>query len=221
MSSSLPTRQFNLLLVQRCGQDPWCDPRNDPALNVVTATEHEASSGAASRNDIDIVLIDSRLPEPAWRAVLAGAQRPAILFGSAHFDECVIPAMVAGVSGYLSDDEIPHRIREAVETVLNYGIYAGPALSWRLFVYLAEMSESSSPMRCDAVELPHSAELTFCEAKILNLVAQGLSNQSIADALHVSPHTVANHVHNLLRKLNARHRWEAVTKSSLSARAQI
>ncbi len=55
-----------------------------------------------------------------------------------------------------------------------------------------------------------SDSLTAREVEILQLIAEGLSNQQIAHKLCISTHTVKNHVHNVLEKLKAHHRSEAV-----------
>jgi DNA-binding NarL/FixJ family response regulator len=51
------------------------------------------------------------------------------------------------------------------------------------------------------------------ELEVLELIAQGMSNQEIADKLFVSPHTVKSHSSNLFIKLNARRRTEAIKKA--------
>ncbi|MFA6541245.1 MAG: LuxR C-terminal-related transcriptional regulator [Bacteroidota bacterium] len=51
------------------------------------------------------------------------------------------------------------------------------------------------------------------EYEVLSLIAQGLSNREIADALFVSTHTVKSHSSNLFAKLNARRRTEAIKKA--------
>ncbi|MDP1677830.1 MAG: LuxR C-terminal-related transcriptional regulator [Bacteroidota bacterium] len=51
------------------------------------------------------------------------------------------------------------------------------------------------------------------ELEVLELIAQGMSNQEIADKLFVSPHTVKSHSSNLFVKLNARRRTEAIKKA--------
>lgn len=52
--------------------------------------------------------------------------------------------------------------------------------------------------------------LTERECDVLNLVRQGYRNQEIAERLQISEWTVKNHMHNILIKLNARNRMEAV-----------
>jgi DNA-binding NarL/FixJ family response regulator len=54
------------------------------------------------------------------------------------------------------------------------------------------------------------ARLTAQEVRVANFVAAGMSNRQIADALHLSVHTVKTHVKNLLEKLSIRSRWQIV-----------
>jgi len=177
-------------------------------LELSTATESSLQAGAIGFRGAEVVLIHTNLPESAWRNVLSSTEKPCILLGSAHLERSVIPLLIAGAKGHLLNEEVPEKLREAVETVLTGNIYAGPVLTWRLLTRLAALSKT--PASLGRVEKSPNSELTICESKILNLIANGMSNQSIADTLSVSPHTVANHVHSLLKKLRARNRWEAV-----------
>ena len=58
---------------------------------------------------------------------------------------------------------------------------------------------------------PGSNELSDRELEVLRLVAEGLSNKEIADVLSISTHTVARHVTNIMRKLDAANRAQAAT----------
>ncbi|SRR5713101_9539675 len=53
-----------------------------------------------------------------------------------------------------------------------------------------------------------ATRLTAQELRVANLVAAGMSNREVADALHVSVHTVKTHVKNVLEKLSIRSRWQ-------------
>ncbi len=69
-----------------------------------------------------------------------------------------------------------------------------------------------------SMRLP-AARLTAQELRVVNFVAAGMSNREVADALHVSVHTVKTHVKNLLDKLSIRSRWQvagAVIELSLA-----
>jgi two-component system NarL family response regulator len=53
-------------------------------------------------------------------------------------------------------------------------------------------------------------DLTPRQMEVLRLIARGLGNERIADRLRLSPHTIKNHVHNILERLDAKDRAEAV-----------
>ena len=74
-----------------------------------------------------------------------------------------------------------------------------------MFARLAELSRERA--RSERVE---ALELTPREMEILQLIAEGLSNRSIAERLSLSVYTVKNHVHHILEKLHVQDRREAV-----------
>jgi DNA-binding CsgD family transcriptional regulator len=76
--------------------------------------------------------------------------------------------------------------------------------------------ESSRTCMGDGPLGSQTARLTAQELRVANLVAAGMSNREVADALHVSIHTVKTHVKNVLEKLSIRSRWQmAATVGSL------
>jgi DNA-binding NarL/FixJ family response regulator len=205
----VPGRTIRLLLATR-SVGPRRNIQQDRSLELKLREEGLILSQGVGRHSPDVLLLDATLPKESCRSLLDLADAPAIILGTAHLDEYVIPCLIAGARGYLSDHDLPCHLREAAETVLRGDIYAGPALVSRLFSHLAAISErfpTQTPIECPP------ADLTGAETRVLRLVADGLSNQSIADSLGVSRHTVANHVHGLLRKLNAKNRAEAVIRA--------
>ena len=113
-------------------------------------------------------------------------------------DEKVYPAMEAGASGYLlktsSASEIAHAIRRT---------YSGEAIIEdavsELLVEI-EKNENSTKLHDD---------LTNRELEVLHLIADGLSNQEIADKLFITLKTVKTHVSNILSKLEVSDRTQA------------
>jgi DNA-binding NarL/FixJ family response regulator len=205
------SRHIRFLWVHSQGRETLNRQGLHANLEFAGATEASADIAAIELSHADLILMDSQLSESAWRDVLALTRKPCILLGSANFGSVVIPCLIAGARGYLTDREYPGKVQEAAETVLAEEIYAGPALTWHLLKHLAGLS--AAPETPSREQQQASEELTVSETRILNLIANGLSNHGIAETLCVSPHTVANHVHNVLKKLKARHRWEAVGMS--------
>ena len=105
--------------------------------------------------------------------------------------------MAAGVAGYITKDETPDRLIEAIyraakgEKLFTEKQYAR-ALSWR----------ETAGNKCES--------LTERERDVLQLLEQGLNNSTIARLLGVSPKTIAQHITNILEKLGVNSRHEAV-----------
>jgi DNA-binding NarL/FixJ family response regulator len=118
-------------------------------------------------------------------------------------DEYVFEALRAGASGFLLKDTPPARLAQAIRTVRDGDAILAPQVTRRL----VERFAAPRPEPAAAVAL---AELTERETQVLRLVARGLSNSEIADALVVSLPTVKTHVGRILMKLGLRDRVQAV-----------
>ncbi len=114
-------------------------------------------------------------------------------------DEQVFPALRAGALGYLLKDSSPQDLLRAIRSVYRGESSLHPAIARRLVLQFSQPAVDSSP------ENP----LTQREVEVLKLVAEGLSNQNIADELVVSERTVGKHVGNILEKLHLANRTQA------------
>lgn len=157
----------------------------------------------------DVVLMDIQLPKmngiEATRLIRADCFLTKVLILTEHDDsEFLEEAMRAGAHGYLikgvSRSEILRRIRDVHEG----GVYFSPKIAGRLLEILKHY------------ERPVPAEfkkLSRRQFEVLELMAQGRSNGDIATALEIAPHTVANHVSNVLAKLHVYDRDDAMRKA--------
>ncbi|MCA9957708.1 MAG: response regulator transcription factor, partial [Anaerolineales bacterium] len=114
-------------------------------------------------------------------------------------DEKVFPAIKAGALGYLLKDSAPQDLLQAI-----HDVYAG-RLSLHPTIATKVIQELQRPTTMPATAEP----LTIRELEILKLVAQGLTNQEIAENLTVSERTVRTHVSNILSKLHLANRTQA------------
>jgi DNA-binding NarL/FixJ family response regulator len=172
----------------------------------------EASSGTeavemVSRLDPDVVLMDLRMPGggglPATTAI--AARHPAtavVVLTMSDDDDSVFAALRAGARGYLLKESEGADIARAVRAAARSEAVFGPRIADRVLAFFA-----SSRARAAAVPFP---ELTDREREVLDLVAHGLPNAAIAARLFLSEKTVRNRVSDVLTKLHAASRAEAV-----------
>ena len=112
-------------------------------------------------------------------------------------------ALRAGASGFLVKDTEPVELIRAVRAVAGGEALLSPSVTKRLIAEFA--TRAKEPTR--ATELDH---LTDREREVMALVAEGLSNEEIAERLIVSPATAKTHVSRAMIKLNARDRAQLV-----------
>jgi DNA-binding NarL/FixJ family response regulator len=119
-------------------------------------------------------------------------------------DDSVFASMRAGARGYLLKGAAPAEIERAVRAVANGELLLGPAVANRAVAYL------SGARTAGGVAFP---ELTDREREVLDLVARGHDNLSIARRLVLSPKTVRNHLSNILTKLQVADRGQAILRA--------
>jgi DNA-binding NarL/FixJ family response regulator len=157
----------------------------------------------------DVVLMDVQMPQlnglqaTAQVAGLDPAPRVLILT-TFELDEYVFEALRAGASGFVLKRIPAEELLAAIRTVAAGDALLAPSVTRRLIEAFAAQPVSLQP---DHALL---GELTARELEVWRLVARGLSNAEIANALHLSTLTVKTHVANLLAKLDLRDRTQAV-----------
>lgn len=111
----------------------------------------------------------------------------------------------AGVMGYLLKDASASDVLAAVRSVSRGEAVCPPQLCQALFRFVAQTAKegpiSASSSRPD---------LTLRQQQLVSLVAKGLTNKEIASNLNLSEHTVRNHIHRILKQVDAESRGEAV-----------
>ena len=158
----------------------------------------------------DVVLMDVRMPSldgiEATRLLAAdGGKGPRILMLTTFdLDEYVYDALSAGASGFLLKDVAAETLFDAVRVVAAGEALLAPSVTRRLVDEFARL-RPRAPGRPELIE-----ELTPRETEVLCLVAEGLSNDEIAERLVVSKETVKTHVSRVLGKLRLRDRSQAV-----------
>lgn len=197
----------------RAGFRMVIDSQPDLTVVVEAGNGQEALRLLAGREDIDVVLMDVRMPKmdglEATAQLTSTAPRPrVIMLTTFDLDEYVLQAVRAGASGFLLKDAPPEDMLQAIRTVHAGDAVIAPSSTRRLLDHLIGVlveppAEDSSAQRA-------IAELTDREREVLVAMAQGLSNSEIGARLWVAEATVKTHVGRILAKLNARDRVQAV-----------
>jgi DNA-binding NarL/FixJ family response regulator len=176
---------------------------------VGEAADGEEAVALAAQMVPDVVLMDVRMPRvngiDAARQIRAVNPATKILMLTVSDDEeDLYDAVKAGANGYLLKEISVEEVAVAIRAVVGGQSLISPTMTSKLlseFKVLAKKAEERQQNPTPA--------LTTRELEVLRLVAKGMSNREIADALYISENTVKNHVRNILEKLQLRSRMEA------------
>jgi DNA-binding NarL/FixJ family response regulator len=179
----------------------------EPDITVLgEAADGAEVPGLVRRLEPDVVLMDVRMPAvdgiAATRHLLRSMLRPPRVLVLTTFgnDGYVYDALQAGATGFLLKRARPADIVQAVRTVAG-----GESL-----LFPAAVRDLMATRGRGGGDRLRDAGLTAREGEVLHLMARGLSNAEIARELVVGVETVKTHVGNVLAKLGARDRTQAV-----------
>jgi DNA-binding NarL/FixJ family response regulator len=164
----------------------------------------------------DVVLTDIRLPgisgvEMIKRlGLLAPATRILVLARSEH--NRVVEAILAGANGYILKSSPPEQIAGAVRATATGECILSPQIAGKLLERIRELDIPSATTDAAAANAIRAA-LTERELQIFKLLASGANNAQIARELNVSPHTISNHIKNILAKLQLDNRIQAAVQA--------
>lgn len=183
------------LLRQRGGMDVLA-ALGDPEQVMTTLREQRP----------DLLVLDLRMPEVDGLTLLQriraeGLDTPVVVLTMSDAETDLTAALRAGVRGYLLKDMEPEDVIAAIGSAARGELVVAPTMALKL----AQLLQAGPKERPDDV----LASLTERERQILDHLARGESNKTIARALDISHDTVKLHVRHILSKLNLSSRVEA------------
>jgi DNA-binding NarL/FixJ family response regulator len=193
----------------RAGFRALLDAQDDVEV-VGEAGDGEEAVQLARQRRPDIVLMDIRMPGSdglaATRTITADDRLSGVrivILTTFELDEYVFEAIRSGASGFIVKNTKPVELLQAVRAVAAGDALLSPSVTRRLIREFADRTREAPP-------LPGLDALTEREREVMALVAEGLTNDEIAERLVVSKLTAKTHVSRAMVKLGARDRIQLV-----------
>jgi DNA-binding NarL/FixJ family response regulator len=148
----------------------------------------------------DVSLIDIRLGEDSGieltaQLIDADPERRIVLYTGSSEIELLIKGLDSGARGYALKEGTQSELRTAITTVADGGTYVDPRLHSALLSRRATQTQRMLSKR---------------EREIMDLLAQGLTGEQVAERLYLSPETIKTHIRNAMNKLEAHTRVHAI-----------
>jgi DNA-binding NarL/FixJ family response regulator len=148
----------------------------------------------------DVSVIDIRLGEDSGieltaQLIDADPARGIVLYTGSNETELLIKGLDSGARGYALKEGTQSELRTAITTVAEGGTYVDPRLHSALLSRKATQTQRMLSKR---------------EREIMDLLAQGLTGEQVAERLYLSPETIKTHIRNAMNKLEAHTRVHAI-----------
>jgi DNA-binding NarL/FixJ family response regulator len=152
------------------------------------------------RHDPDVALIDIQLGDSSGieltaQLIDADPDRRIVLYTGSNEIDLLISGLDSGARGYALKEGTQSELRTAIETVAEGGTYVDPRLHPALLSRKATQTQKALSKR---------------EREIMDLLAQGLTGEQVAEKLFLSPETIKTHIRNAMNKLEAHTRVHAI-----------
>jgi two-component system, NarL family, nitrate/nitrite response regulator NarL len=180
----------------------------EPDMEVVGIAGTVADAKLMSRERLDVVLMDYRLPDgtgvEATRAIKARWPAARVVMVTALTDdETVLESIQAGADGYMTKDRAAEEVVAAVRAA-----HAGETLLPRSVIIEIARRVAAARERGDERRIVEP--LTPRELEILRALTEGMSTPEICGRLFIAPNTLRTHVQNIMGKLRVHSKLEAV-----------
>ena len=188
---------------------------NSPDITVVDeASNGDEAIAKASELKPSVILMDIKMPgtngiEATRRITQAEPTIGILVITMFDDDDSVFAAMRAGARGYLLKDADKDELVRAIVAVERGEAIFSPAIAQRMIQYFSAAPSILSSKK----QSGEFSELTERELEILNLIARGDNNNTIANKLSLSIKTVQNYVSSILTKLQVADRAQAIVRA--------
>ncbi|NUM75010.1 response regulator transcription factor [candidate division KSB1 bacterium] len=195
---------------------------SSPRFHIVgEAADGEQALRLAAKKRPEVLLLDITMPKvngiEATRLIKQSQPHTKVLILTVHEEaEYIHEIIQAGANGYVLKTADSKEIFAAVQAVAAGEQFFSPSVS-KLIV--AEFLKNARQQKANPPSRPAETRLTEREQELVALIGDGLSNNEIAQRLHISTNTVKSHVHNVLEKLSLRTRLQ-IANHSHTLRAQ-
>lgn len=182
---------------------------NHPDLEVIgEAAGGKEAIDLATRHKPDVVLMDVSMPDvdgaEATRRIKELAPEVNVLALTIHEEEAYFFRMLkAGANGYIPKRASPQILLTAIRVVAEGEVFLHPVVAGAMVQDYLRRVESGK-------EKATYGKLTPRQREVLTLIAEGLSNQDIAEELGISVRTVERHRENIMKRLNLHNRVDLV-----------
>lgn len=176
-------------------------------FNLIAHYTSEAEQDTQLPNpDQHIVLLDSSIGQDnalLWTTYWCERNARVIVLEMLQVPETILACIEAGACGYTLRGASPAEVAKTIQLVQQDRALCSPQMISHLFRRIATLKQqvNQAGVAC--------TPLTEREMDVLRCIADGMSNQEIANDLFISVRTVKFHVHNMLAKLNLNNRHEA------------
>jgi DNA-binding NarL/FixJ family response regulator len=165
----------------------------------------------ARRCKADVMLLDVRLgdidgPDVCRRVLTAAPQTAVIMLTNYLQDDLVFRSLVAGAKGYVIKDVELDELKRMIRSVYRGNAVLDPKVTTPVISSFAGGAQTE-PHRHNALALSDT------DIAIIRLVSEGMTNQEIAERVHLSPHTIKDHIEKLCSVFNTHSRTAVVTEA--------
>ena len=185
--------------------------QNQPNVHVLGHVQ-DLASALQQADQCDVMLVSAELPDGSALELtrqLRGRSK-VLIMGLIDSPVLILSYVEAGAAGYILRDGTSDELLERVQAVYEGQVQLPGPIVTLLVERMRELSAMTQRLDQEAAKSePYRVELTERERAVLALLAQGMTNQEIAQVLVIEAGTVKNHVHNILKKLNVSSRVAA------------